>query len=165
MYYVQYVHARIRSIFDNAAAKGVDPAASFDEAKAQINPEERALMLKLLWFEKALTDCASDNSPHHLTTYLTELAVLFHFSFYDQHKVLDPENKEVTAYRLFLLKAVQGMMAKGLHGLLGVSAPSACKRYGTHRRTSPSGRFFFLYCNSGESWGRVSKTFVRPRLA
>ncbi len=121
VYYVQYVHARIRSIFDNAAAKGVDPAASFDEAKAQINPEERALMLKLLWFEKALTDCARDNSPHHLTTYLTELAALFH-SFYDQHKVLDPENKEVTAYRLFLLKAVQGMIAKGL-GLLGVSAP------------------------------------------
>lgn len=121
VYYVQYVHARICSIFDNAAAKGVDPAASFDEAKAAINPEERALMLKLLWLEKTLADCARDNSPHHLTTYLTELAALFH-SFYDQHKVLDPENKEVTAYRLFLLKAVKGVIAKGL-GMLGVSAP------------------------------------------
>ena len=121
VYYVQYVHARICSIFDNAPAKGVDPAASFDEAKAAINPEERALMLKLLWLEKTLADCARDNSPHHLTTYLMELAALFH-SFYDQHKVLDPENREVTAYRLFLLKAVKGVIARGL-GLLGVSAP------------------------------------------
>jgi arginyl-tRNA synthetase len=121
VYYVQYVHARICSIFDNAAAKGVDPAAGFDEEKAVINPEERALMLKLLWLEKTLSDCARDNSPHHLTTYLTELAASFH-SFYDQHKVLDPENKEVTAFRLFLLKSVKGVIAKGL-GLLGVSAP------------------------------------------
>ena len=121
VYYVQYVHARIASIFDNAAAKGVDPAASFEEGRAVINPEERALMLKLLWLEKTLADCVRDNSPHHLTTYLMELAALFH-SFYDQHKVLDPENRETTAYRLFLLKAVKGVIAKGL-GLLGVSAP------------------------------------------
>ncbi|MDD2805250.1 MAG: arginine--tRNA ligase [Elusimicrobiales bacterium] len=121
VYYVQYVHARICSIFDNAAAKGVDPAAGFDESKAAINKEERALMLKLLWLEKALVDCARDNSSHHLTTYLTELAACFH-SFYDQHKVLDPENREVTAYRLFLLKAVKGVIARGL-ALLGVSAP------------------------------------------
>jgi arginyl-tRNA synthetase len=121
VYYVQYVHARIASIFDNAPAKGVDPAAGFDEGKVEINPEERALMLKLLWLEKALSDCVRDSSPHHLTTYLTELAASFH-SFYDQHKVLVPENKEVTAFRLFLLKAVKGVIAKGL-GLLGVSAP------------------------------------------
>lgn len=121
VYYVQYVHARISSIFDNAAAKGVDPAASFDEGRVVVNPEERALMLKLLWLEKTLSDCARDDSPHHLTTYLTELAALFH-SFYDQHKVLDPENKETSAYRLYLLRAVRGVIARGL-GLLGVSAP------------------------------------------
>jgi arginyl-tRNA synthetase len=121
VYYVQYVHARIASIFDNAPAKGVNPAAGFDEGKVEVNPEERALMLKLLWLEKALSDCVRDNSPHHLTTYLTELAASFH-SFYDQHKVLVPETPEVTAYRLFLLKAVKGVIAKGL-GLLGVSAP------------------------------------------
>ena len=63
--------------------------------------------------EKTLADCVRDNSPHHLTTYLTELAALFH-SFYDKHKVLDPENKEVTAYRLFLLKSVKGVIARGL---------------------------------------------------
>jgi len=121
VYYVQYVHARIASIFANAAEKGVDPAAGFDQAKVVINPDERALMLKLLWMEKALADCVRDQSPHHLTTYLTELAASFH-SFYDRNKVLDPENRDVSAFRLFLLKSVQGVIAKGL-GLLGVSAP------------------------------------------
>ena len=121
VFYVQYVHARISSIFANAAAKGVDPASGFDESRIAVNAEERALILKLLWLEKTLADCARDFSPHHLTTYLSELSALFH-SFYDKHKVLDPENREVSAYRLFLLKHVQGIIAKGL-GLLGVSAP------------------------------------------
>lgn len=121
VFYVQYVHARISSIFSNAPEKGIDPAAGFDEGKITINPEERALMLKLLWLEKTLADCARDFSPHHLTTYLSELSASFH-SFYDKCKVLDPEHKETSAFRLFLLKRVQGVIAKGLF-LLGVSAP------------------------------------------
>ncbi|HNW43126.1 MAG TPA: arginine--tRNA ligase [Elusimicrobiales bacterium] len=121
VFYVQYVHARISSIFANAPEKGIDPAAGFDEAKAVINAEERALMLKLLWLEKVLLDCARDFSPHQLTTYLTELAASFH-SFYDKCKVLDAEHKETSAFRLFLLRRVQAIIARGL-GLLGVSAP------------------------------------------
>ncbi len=121
VFYVQYVHARICSIFSNAAEKGIDPALGFEASKAVISPEERALLMKLLWLEKALFDCTRDYSPHPLTTYLTELAALFH-SFYDKHKVLDPEHKETSAYRLFLLNEVKGVIALGL-GLLGVSAP------------------------------------------
>lgn len=121
VFYVQYVHARIASIFANASEKGVDPAAAFDRAAIVINADERALMMKLLWLEKALLDCVRDSSPHHLTTYLTELAANFH-SFYDRNKVLDPQNKETSAYRLFLLKQVQSVIARGL-ALLGVSAP------------------------------------------
>jgi arginyl-tRNA synthetase len=121
VFYVQYVHARICSIFSNAPEKGVDPEAAYDAAKIVLNEEERALLLKLLWLEKTLGDCARDRSPHQLTTYLTELAAAFH-SFYVKHKVLDPEQKEATAFRLFLLRAVKGVIARGL-GLIGVSAP------------------------------------------
>ena len=78
-------------------------------------------MLKLLWLEKILETCVRDSSPHHLTTYLSELSAMFH-SFYDKHKVLDAAEPETTAFRLFLLKAVQRVIARGL-GLLGVSAP------------------------------------------
>ncbi|MFA6434383.1 MAG: arginine--tRNA ligase [Elusimicrobiales bacterium] len=121
VFYVQYVHARICSIFNNAAGKGVDPSRSFDAAKTVPNAEERALMLKLLWLEKVLESCVRDSSPHQLTTYLTELSSMFH-SFYGKYKVLDPAEPETTAFRLFLLKAVQRVIAQGL-GLLGVSAP------------------------------------------
>ncbi|MCX5792852.1 MAG: arginine--tRNA ligase [Elusimicrobia bacterium] len=121
VFYVQYVHARICSIFSNAAEKGIDPAAGFDAAGIAVNADERALMLKLLWLERTLLDCARDYSPHQLTTYLMELAASFH-SFYDKCKVLDPEHKDVSAFRLFLLAHVKAVIARGL-GLLGVSAP------------------------------------------
>ena len=121
VYYVQYVHARICSIFANAAEKGVDVKAGFEEAEITFNPEERALILKLLWFEKTLETCAEDFSPHYLTTYLTELSALFH-SFYTKHKVLVPEQPQTTAMRLFLLKAVKTVISDGLT-LLGVSSP------------------------------------------
>jgi len=121
VYYVQYVHARICSIFANAAEKGVDVKAGFEPAEITFNPEERALALKLLWFEGTLETCAADFSPHYLTTYLTELSALFH-SFYDRHKVLDPEEPQTTAMRLFLLKAVKAVISDGLC-LLGISSP------------------------------------------
>jgi len=121
VFYVQYVHARICSIFNNAPEKGVDPARVFDADKIVFNEEERGLVLKMMMLGRTLEACVRDSSPHQLTTYLSELSALFH-SFYDKHKVLDPSDPETTAFRLFLLKAVQRAIARGL-GLLGVSAP------------------------------------------
>jgi len=121
VFYVQYVHARICSIFANAAEKGVDPERPFDAGGVVFNSEERGLALKLMWLGRVLETCVRDNSPHHLTTYLSELSALFH-SFYDKHKVLDPADPDSSARRLFLLKAVRRVIASGLD-LLGVSAP------------------------------------------
>lgn len=121
VFYVQYVHARICSIFANAAEKGINISEHFNLDKAILNTEERALITKLLWLESVLNTCLRDYSPHHLTTYLTELSALFH-SFYDQHKVLDPDNKETSAKRLYILNAVKTIIAQTLD-LLGVSAP------------------------------------------
>jgi len=121
VFYVQYVHARICSIFNNAKEKGVDPARTFDAAKVVLNDEERGMILKLLWLENVLEACVRDSATHHLTTYLSELSAMFH-SFYGKHKVLDAAEPETTAFRLYLLKAVRHVIAEGL-GLLGVSAP------------------------------------------
>jgi arginyl-tRNA synthetase len=121
VFYVQYVHARITSIFNNAVEKGVDPKRAFDAAQVRLNEEERGLVLKLMWFGNILEACVRDSSPHHLTTYLSELSALFH-SFYDKHKVLDAAAPEATALRLFLLASVKRVIAHGL-ALLGVSAP------------------------------------------
>ncbi|MBU2574179.1 MAG: arginine--tRNA ligase [Elusimicrobia bacterium] len=121
VFYVQYVHARINSIFNNAPDKGIDPAGTFDAAKIVLNDEERLLLLKLMWFEQVLETCVRDFSPHHLTAYLMELSAMFH-SFYDKHKVLNPGDPVTSAFRLFLLKGVKFAIAGGLE-LLGVSAP------------------------------------------
>jgi arginyl-tRNA synthetase len=119
VFYVQYVHARISSIFKTAAQAGIAPAARVDFKN--LSAQERALLGKMLWFKRVLTNCANDLSPHHLTAYLMELSSLFH-SFYDSCRVIDGANKELSASRLFICAMVKERIAKGLE-LIGVSAP------------------------------------------
>ncbi len=118
VFYVQYVHARISSILSAAAAKGL---VESERLPSTLAPQERALLLKLIWFKQILRTCAKDLSPHHLTAYLIELASLFH-SFYDNCKVLDDTNPALSAQRLLLCQRVAERIKKGLE-FVGVSAP------------------------------------------
>ena len=119
VFYVQYVHARICSIFKTAKEKGLNISSTV--LTENLAPAERALLSKMLWFKPVLENCVRDLSPHHLTTYLTELAGLFH-SFYDSCRVLDENNKELTSSRLFTCALVKERIFKGLE-LIGVSSP------------------------------------------
>ncbi len=118
VFYVQYVHARIHSIFKAAAEKGI---TDYSGITTPLSPQERALLLKLIWFKQILRNCVADLSPHHLTTYLVELAGLFH-AFYDNCRVLDEHNLEQTKSRLFICERVAERIKKGLE-FIGVSAP------------------------------------------
>lgn len=120
VYYVQYVHARINAIFENAIEKGINIDEKINY-NYQLNEEEKNLLIKVLWLERVLATCIKDLSCHHLNTYLIELSGLFH-SFYDKYKVIDLNNLEQTKTRLFIIKAVQKAIKIGLN-LLGVSAP------------------------------------------
>lgn len=62
-------------------------------------------------------------SPHHLTTYLVELAGLFH-AFYDTCRVIDEDNLAQTQSRLLLCQRVAERIKKGLE-FIGVSAPES----------------------------------------
>ncbi len=117
VYYVQYVHARICSIFEAAKQKGLEPG----DVLPPLTRQERSLLLKLVWFKPILQNCLRDMSPHHLTTYLTELAGLFH-SFYDTCRVLDENNVPLTRSRLLICQRVAERIKKGLE-FLGVNAP------------------------------------------
>ncbi len=117
VFYVQYVHARINSIFAAATEKGIETG----DIIYPLAPQERALLLKLIWFKPVLQNCLNDLSPHHLTTYLMELAGLFH-SFYDSCRVLDEDNLPLTRSRLLICQRVAERIKKGLE-FLGVSAP------------------------------------------
>ncbi|NLO91008.1 MAG: arginine--tRNA ligase [Elusimicrobia bacterium] len=119
VYYVQYVHARICSIF--RSAQGQFTPAPPKPGAPKPEKQERLLLSKLLWYQETLKTCARDLSPHHLAAYLLELAGLFH-PFYDSCRVLDQSQPELSASRLYLCQGVRNVIAHGLD-LLGVTAP------------------------------------------
>lgn len=127
VYYVQYAHARICSIFKKAAAEGVSfperPAALLEQLQLE---EELALIRFMAEFPSLLSDVSRTLEPHRLPYYLTELAAMFHKYFNLGTKV--PEYRVVTEdiersqARLALVEAVRTVIATGLE-LLGVHAP------------------------------------------
>ncbi|MEK7383227.1 MAG: arginine--tRNA ligase [Elusimicrobiota bacterium] len=124
VFYVQYVHARIGSIFRKAAELGLwkkDEGLPMPNARYLAAPEERALILKLAWFPEVLLDAERFLSPHPLANYLMELAGLFH-PFYEKCPVATAEDPEIAKARLLLIAGVRDAIREGL-GLLGVSAP------------------------------------------
>lgn len=118
VFYVQYVHARICSIFEKAAEMGINFNGGCPHDYVLCR-QEKALLSKLLWFPHVLQTCADDLSPHYVTNYLLELAGLFH-PFYDSCKVLDETNPETTNARLFICAATRIILARALE-VIGVT--------------------------------------------
>ena len=123
VYYVQYAHARVRSVLRKAETDGValpDPAA-VDLARLALE-EEVDLARRLAEFPAVAEAAARNLEPHRITYFLHELAGAFH-SYYNAHRVL-VDDPALAAARLVLIQAVGQVLAGGL-GLLGVSAPEA----------------------------------------
>jgi len=119
VYYLQYAHARICSIFRQA---GREPGPyDFSPLKEK---EERDLMKRLSLFPQVLRVCSQEDSPHPLANYLLLLARQFHH-FYDHHRVLG-EDARLTQARLGLIEAVRRLLKLGL-GLLGSVRLSRCR--------------------------------------
>jgi len=117
VYYVQYAHARIASIFRRAE---LNPEGVREVPPGDFAPEERALLLELLDFPRVVANGAERREVHPLPTYLEALATRFH-RFYTVHQVL-VEDESVRARRLALCAATKYVLGAGL-GLLGVEAP------------------------------------------
>jgi arginyl-tRNA synthetase len=117
--YLQYAHARIRSIFRRAAVDRatLDPRNLVLEAT-----EERALALTVLGFDAAVWDALDKASPHRLCTYLYDVATAF-TSFYENCPVLKSE-EPLRSSRLVLCDVTARVLEAGL-GLLGIDAPEA----------------------------------------
>ncbi|HXQ76133.1 MAG TPA: arginine--tRNA ligase [Acidimicrobiales bacterium] len=114
--YLQYAHARIRSIFRRAAAV---PAPGSPPVLAE--PAERALALSLLGFADAVAGSLASWSPSRLCTYLYDLAATF-TGFYETCPVLKAPTEELRLSRLGLSDLTARVLAQGL-GLLGITAP------------------------------------------
>jgi arginyl-tRNA synthetase len=120
VYYVQYAHARIHSLFREARSRGIDLPDGEADLSLLGAPEEQALIRKLSTFPDETVKAAEELAPHRITFYLYDLAALFH-SFYNAHRVLDVE-PELCRARLALLDATRIVLANAL-ALLGIGAP------------------------------------------
>jgi arginyl-tRNA synthetase len=118
VYYVQYAHARVCSVF---AQWGGD-AAALARAPLQrlAQPRELALAQILAAFPETVSAAAAELAPHAVAFYLRSLAGEFH-AYYNAERIL-VEDAELRDARLALAAAVRQTLANGLR-LLGVSAP------------------------------------------
>ena len=121
VYYVQYAHARIRSIARQMAEQGIDvPAWDAIDLGALTEPEEQALIKRLLDYPEVVRGAARAREPHRIAFWLQELAGAFH-PYYKAHRVTQDDRRLMLA-RFALCTAVGRVIANGLE-LLGVSAP------------------------------------------
>lgn len=121
VFYVQYAHARINSIFLNAREKGINTDNLSD---IDLNPlsthEELKLIRKLLVYPMVFEGAVHTHEPHRITFYLQELSGMFH-PFYNKHRVMS-DDLELTMARLALCEAIKIVLQDGLM-TLGVRAP------------------------------------------
>jgi arginyl-tRNA synthetase len=121
VFYVQYAHARISSIFRTRDEKGLSsPAAGDLDLDPLRLPEEMGLIKKIALYPDVLVACARGLEPHHLAQYLVGLASAFH-SYYNKVRVItDDEN--LSHARLGMVQAV-GVVIRNALGIMGITAP------------------------------------------
>lgn len=121
VYYVQYAHARICSIFRQADEQGIkrDSGQTADVSVLSLE-SEFALLKKLAELEEEVRVAAEQYAPHRLIRYVYELASQFH-SYYKAERVIT-EDESLTRARFALLEALQIVLRNVLR-LVGVSAP------------------------------------------
>ncbi len=124
VYYVQYAHARIASVFRQAAEKGISAdVTAGTENLGRLTEEHELTMLKTLArYPEVVEAAALNEEPHQLTHYLRELANDFH-TYYNAHQFL-VDDATLRDARLKLILAARQVLRNGLN-LLGVSAPES----------------------------------------
>jgi len=118
VYYVQYAHARISSLLKNAMEKKI----AFEGATLKsISQAERDIVRELDEFPDVILNAVEQKKPQKLCNYAYSLSEKFH-AYYTDHRIVDPENLEVSRDRLKLSFAVKNVLEVTL-SLIGVSAP------------------------------------------
>jgi arginyl-tRNA synthetase len=123
VYYVQYAHARLASVFRQAAAQGIEIGEPDPARLPRLDlPEELTILKMLAGYPELVEGAARQLEPHRLTYFLTELAAQLH-SYYYKYRFIS-EDESLTQARLWLVSGVKTVLAHGL-GILGVEAPEA----------------------------------------
>ena len=121
VYYVQYAHARICSIFKNLQAEGVTPRVCTAQELARLTePAEKELIRHVAAYTGEIVEAARDYDPARITRYCMDLAGLFH-KFYNSCRVKGEEEPLMQA-RLALCEATRTTLRNAL-SLLKITAP------------------------------------------
>lgn len=123
VYYVQYAHARICSIFKQAEEQGLNWSdTDVEEVQFELLQREQEfdLLHKIANIREEIENAAQQYAPHRIVRYVYELASLFH-SYYKAERVIT-ENSDLSKARLSLLRAIQIVLQNVLK-LIGVTAP------------------------------------------
>lgn len=125
--YLQYAHARARSILAKAAVPSEVGAAKPGRSAGveagnvgDLEPGERSLVRKLSEYDEAVAKAVTELLPHYICTYLYELAQAFN-SFYEHNRVIGNQREQL---RLHLVRTYADTLKDGL-GLLGIIAPDS----------------------------------------
>ncbi len=122
VYYVQYAHARVCSVLQQAAEKAinVEITAGTKNLERLTESHEQALLVTLAKYPEVVESAALNEEPHQMTHYLRDLANDFH-TYYNAHKFLI-DDTDLRDARMKLILATRQVLRNGLN-LLGVSAP------------------------------------------
>ncbi|MCP5089991.1 MAG: arginine--tRNA ligase [Gammaproteobacteria bacterium] len=122
VYYIQYAHARIASVFRQLAEKSLEWNSRDGENNLAllVEPREKALMTSLSRYPEVVELAANNRAPQHLVHFLRDLANDFH-TYYNAHAFI-VDDAGLRDARLYLIAATRVVIANGL-GILGVSAP------------------------------------------
>ena len=122
VYYIQYAHARIYSIYRQAKEAGANLSMDWSDVKwdTLTNEYELELIKKMAAFPEEVQRAARERAPHRIAHFVHELAGMFH-TFYNHCRIIQ-EDKDLEKARLALVTAVRITIANSL-AILGVSAP------------------------------------------
>ena len=122
VYYVQYAHARVCSVFRQLQEKGLTYERSVGDSNMSllVEPQEKALIRRLTAYPELLESAAAALEPHQLAHYLRDLAGDFHTYYNAQQFLVDDVG--LRNARLNLVSATRQIIANGLN-LLKVTAP------------------------------------------
>lgn len=118
--FIQYTHARIKSILRKAAAQGIDYATNSD-AGVELSPKEVRIVKILNNFPNKIAEAGEAHSPAIVANYAYELAKEFN-QYYHDTPILREENKAVLAFRLRLIELIARVLTKAMD-ILGIKLP------------------------------------------
>ena len=117
--FIQYTHARIRSILRKAAEQGIK--ADVIPSEVEVSEKEALLIQKLKEYAAAVAQAGNDYSPSGIANYCYELTKEFN-QFYHDYSILKEEDTEKKVFRLILARNVAKVICNGM-SLLGIEVP------------------------------------------